>query len=749
MGYSNHVLVILINLVLTPLITADEEVSSLVIAPHCTSVCGNVTIPYPFGIEKGCYYEDKDDLVSNPSKKLICDHTMNPPKPILSSKNITISYISLEEGEILVDLNVSFKCFTKKGVPTESRIQSANLPNFTISSSKNKLVVIGCDTYAWFIGFHTGEPYYTGCMTRCDNLNMVIDNHCHGVGCCQTWVPEGVTNLTTTPESYDNHSYVGRFNPCSVAFPVAIDLFVFKKEDLSRKSDYYLDHPTRPVMFDWGIGTKNCTVAQAEGNCLCKNNTICKDNLQQSGYLCNCKDGYTGNPYLPQGCKDKDECKGENKCEKPEYCHNTDGSYFCHCPKGYDGKGEKTNVCRISNSKTWLIPVIITAGIGAVIITSLIIGFFMYRRRGERELKQLRKSYFRQNGGLILHQKISGIDILKIFTAKELENATDKYDEANIIGRGGFGVVYKGIILDNKQVAIKRSLKVDPNQVEQFINEVLVLSQINNRNVVKLLGCCLETEVPLLVYEFINNGTLYAHLHDEEKVPHLIWNLRLRIALEIADVLSYLHTTISTPIIHRDMKSMNVQSYTAKVADFGASKLVPLDQGQLATMVVGTQGYLDPEYMRSFELTEKSDVYSFGVVLVELLTKKKALSNQESELERCLALHFLSKMKQDRLFDIVDKNISNGPKEIEQIKKVANLAKLCLRLKRERRPTMKEVAMELEGIKKMGSNVNHSVGQSFDELENFGDHLVEFPTVDDGSNGGRDSDIHTLLQNGR
>ncbi|XP_048497119.1 putative wall-associated receptor kinase-like 16 [Beta vulgaris subsp. vulgaris] len=357
----------------------------------------------------------------------------------------------------------------------------------------------------------------------------------------------------------------------------------------------------------------------------------------------------------------------------------------------------------------------------------------------------MRQELFRQNGGLLLHQKLSGQDddILKIFTMEDLEKATNNYSNINIIGRGGIGIVYRGTMPNNQLVAIKKSIKVDPKQAEQFVNEVLVLSKINNRNVVKLLGCCLEDEVPLLVYEFISNGTLYEHLHEAVRPSILTWHIRLKIALDVADVLCYLHNTISPKIIHRDMKSMNImldESYTAKVTDFGASRLLPLDQGQLATMVIGTWGYLDPEYMQTSDLTEKSDVYSFGVVLVELLTRKKAISNFRSETEKCLAMHFLLKMKEGCLLDILDKNIVNED-TIEEIQQVANLAKGCLMLKGEDRPTMKEVSIELETIKRKGSHPwNNNDAQFQEDCQlllggNTGSDV-------DGCNNGIDSDLY-------
>nr|XP_048322910.1 wall-associated receptor kinase 3-like [Ziziphus jujuba var. spinosa] len=316
------------------------------------------------------------------------------------------------------------------------------------------------------------------------------------------------------------------------------------------------------------------------------------------------------------------------------------------------------------------------------------------------KLRKLKRKFFEQNGGLILRERFSNLETARIFTAEELKRATNNYDENRVLGEGGYGKVYKGILPDSQEVAIKKSKIGDETQTAQFINELMILLQINHRNVVKLLGCCLETEVPLLVYQFIANGTFFHHIHKKGKASVLPWKLRLKIASETAGALAYLHSATSTPIIHRDVKTSNIlldENHTAKVADFGASKLIPQDQNQLTTFVQGTLGYLDPEYFHTSQLTEKSDVYSYGVVLAELLTSKEVVSFNRPEGERNLAMFFVSAIEEDCLLHVLDGDIVDE-ENVEEVKKVANLTKMCLSVKGEERPTMKEVANELEGL---------------------------------------------------
>ncbi|XP_073034304.1 wall-associated receptor kinase-like 1 [Primulina eburnea] len=340
-------------------------------------------------------------------------------------------------------------------------------------------------------------------------------------------------------------------------------------------------------------------------------------------------------------------------------------------------------------------------------LLSIFIGItWLYYVMKKRNLIKMREKIFRQNGGLLLKQRISslesGVEPCKIFHAKELETATNNYSEDRILGTGGYGTVYKGILRDQRVVAIKKSRIMDQNQIEQYINELSILTQVNHRNIVKLLGCCLESEVPLLVYEYISNGTLYHHIHHNGEAPWFSWSDRLRIAAECFGALSYLHSQAATPIIHRDIKSQNIlmdEKYNAKISDFGVSKLVPADQAHVITRVQGTFGYLDPEYMQTSRLTEKSDVYSFGVILAELMTGRKPISSTAPDEEKSLSIFFLISLESNRLFQILDPRVRREG-TLEQLQAVAELIKSCLKLQGDDRPTMREVAMELEVLRK-------------------------------------------------
>ena len=207
--------------------------------------------------------------------------------------------------------------------------------------------------------------------------------------------------------------------------------------------------------------------------------------------------------------------------------------------------------------------------------------------------KMMKRKNFIQNGGIQLQEfmRSKGYDhaLPKIFTSSELKVATNNYADDMKIGTGGFGVVYKGKLKTGKLVAIKKELVPKDGGNKEFLNEVMILTQIHHKHIVKLLGCCLETKTPLLVYEYASNGTLADHLQETANSGYVMgWEQRLNVAIQTAEALSYLHRAASPPILHRDIKSTNIlldDHWDAKVVDFGVLRLVPDGEKHISTMV--------------------------------------------------------------------------------------------------------------------------------------------------------------------
>uniref|UniRef100_A0A0D9ZIR2 Protein kinase domain-containing protein n=1 Tax=Oryza glumipatula TaxID=40148 RepID=A0A0D9ZIR2_9ORYZ len=485
------------------------------------------------------------------------------------------------------------------------------------------------------------------------------------------------------------------------------------------KQDMYRMHVTKePELYigsgqsasvQWAVANLTCQEAWQNKSgyaCVSINSTCLPVDSTDSyiGYRCQCMPGFEGNPYIQDGCQDIDECIIAANCT--EVCHNTIGSYHClPCPDQtqYD---TTTKQCNPAKRQNLILGIVIGLSCGFGILLASVITFAFIRRWKNNIQKQLRRKHFRKNQGLLLEQLISSdenaSDNTKIFSLDELEKATNNFDPTRILGHGGHGMVYKGILSDQRVVAIKRSKHIEEGEISQFINEVAILSQINHRNIVKLFGCCLETEVPLLVYDFIPNGSLFGILHSGSNNGFsLSWDDCLRIAVEAAGALYYLHSAASVSVFHRDVKSSNIlldANYTAKVSDFGASRLVPIDQTHVVTNVQGTFGYLDPEYYHTGQLNEKSDVYSFGVVLVELLLRREPIFTRVSGSKQNLSNYFLWELKVKPITEIVAAQVREEATD-EEIESVASLAQMCLRLRSEDRPTMKQVEMNLQFLR--------------------------------------------------
>ena len=324
--------------------------------------------------------------------------------------------------------------------------------------------------------------------------------------------------------------------------------------------------------------------------------------------------------------------------------------------------------------------------------------------------KRMKRKNFVQNGGLQLQEfmRSRGREnaFIRIFTESEMKVATNNYADDMKIGAGGFGAVYKGKLETGQLVAVKKALVLEDEDNKEFLNELNILTQIHHKHIVKLLGCCLETKTPLLVYEYASNGTLGDHLQETSKNGYLMgWDRRLLVAIQTAEALSYLHCSASPPILHRDVKSTNIlldDQWNAKVGDFGVSRLVPNGEQHISTVVQGTLGYLDPEYFQTLQLTDKSDVYSMGVVLVELITSLKPVDSHHRDPRFSnLALLFLHHVKEEKLDEIIDPRlemVDNSVSIKSSMLVVASLAHRCLALMGHDRPSMIEVEHELHEI---------------------------------------------------
>ncbi|XP_034891237.1 leucine-rich repeat receptor protein kinase HPCA1 [Populus alba] len=361
---------------------------------------------------------------------------------------------------------------------------------------------------------------------------------------------------------------------------------------------------------------------------------------------------------------------------------------------------------------------IIGAAAGGSVLLLLLLGAGLYafgqKKKAEKAIQQNNPfAHWESKNGVVSVPQLKGA---RCFSFEELKKYTNNFSETIDIGSGGYGKVYRGVLPTGKLITIKRALRGWMQPGLEFKTEIELLSRVHHRNVVSLVGFCLERGEQMLVYKFVSNGSLMESLSGKTGI-RLDWVRRLKVALGAARGLAYLHELANPPIIHRDIKSTNIlldESLNAKVADFGLSKLM----GDSERGHVTTQGYLDPEYYMTLQLTEKSDVYSFGVVMLELLTGRRPIERGKYVVREV-------KMALDRTKDLYNLRELLDPSigldtTLKGLDKFVDVALKCVQENGRDRPTMGEVVNEIENILQLaGLNPNAdsaSTSASYDDV---------------------------------
>ncbi|CAL5209770.1 unnamed protein product [Lathyrus oleraceus] len=337
---------------------------------------------------------------------------------------------------------------------------------------------------------------------------------------------------------------------------------------------------------------------------------------------------------------------------------------------------------------------IVVAIVVAVVL--LIIGCYFLRKRARRKYNY--DTTFIQGSSSIRREDLTDIDCLQ-FDFATIEAATNCFSDENKIGRGGFGVVYKGILPDGHEIAVKRLSVTSLQGAIEFKNEVSLVAKLQHRNLVRMFGFCLEGREKILVYEYIPNKSLDHFLFDPAKQRDLDWSKRYKIVVGIARGILYLHEDSQLRIIHRDLKASNVlldENMNPKISDFGMARIFQADQTQVNTRrIVGTYGYMSPEYAMRGQFSVKSDVFSFGVLVLEIVSgKKNTDSNQWNDADDDLLSYAWKKWSEQTPLELLDPMLRESYSRNE-VMRCIHIGLLCIQESPHDRPSMETVALML------------------------------------------------------
>ncbi|CAL9191317.1 unnamed protein product, partial [Musa hybrid cultivar] len=322
----------LFQLLMLPLVGAATSAAAPL--PGCRSRCGEIDVPYPFGIGPNCSREGF-------GFSLDCNTTADSLEKLFVS-NVEITDISLPLGQARMLNEISWQCYNVSSKSLESSLWSLNFVGtpYRFSDDLNKFTVIGCDTLAYIGDFERADSYQSGCVSTCHNeVSLVNSSSCSGIGCCQTSIPKDLTYYEVWFDSDFNSSSIWNFSDCSYAVLLEANQFEFLTSYITTTQFWFNNNGKAPLVVDWAIGNETCEVAQRNitSYACISEHSECLNSSNGPGYLCNCSSGYHGNPYVAHGCQDIDECSVKDQYPCHGTCKNLPGSYNCFCPPGTHG----------------------------------------------------------------------------------------------------------------------------------------------------------------------------------------------------------------------------------------------------------------------------------------------------------------------------------------------------------------------------------------------------------------------------
>eukprot|EP00253_Pinus_taeda_P001122 PITA_01122 len=615
---------------------------------RCRVLCGNQTIKYPFGLQEGC---------GRPEFQLRCNDNMNSTELRFNSKIFSVNGLDYSNKKIIVRDSQMSDC---SGLKQEDPGFSLDWSGTSYTMTESTVLLLNCLAFEREMEVNPLNSEYNCKSPACVAfITSCLDGP---IPCCELTSP---ANLDLQP--LQCQSYTSAYSPGKPMFDAA-------------KWSYGL-------VLEWDYPMNDSHVCR---DCE-SSNGVCGYNVSgvQTSFVCICQYGNTS-----------DRC--------PD-CF--DGTCSHAQQKPLPAKEKHSEKHRAP--KTSLVVGLVIGAAMVIFPLAILCFIFLSRKKRQARIEAAdigsNDSFTNEETNnhllpmVLQHMGSLSSSPMTLFSYDELRSATDSFSEHRLLGNGGYGTVYEAKFSDGHVAAVKILNYQNNRRFEQFYNEVRILAKARHPNLVELRGFCLEGRDLILVYELLPNGTLEEHLVGTRGHAPMPWATRVAIAIEVAEALAYLHGTVSPPIFHRDVKSSNIlldNAFHAKLADFGLSRLVPMEASHVSTAPQGTLGYLDPEYHQTFRLTDKSDVYSFGVVLMELISSRRAVDLGRGVDEANLCALALSKMQSESLHEIVDPflEIEKHSAIRQMVDRIAQLAFKCLALSRNQRPTMVEVLAELRPI---------------------------------------------------